>query len=129
MAKVITMKNLMNFKLKSASVKIMIGSFAAILLMITLSELKIFDISSQISLFLKVMAILALGVEIGVVAIAKRKGKNVDLFQWVSLTSIVILSLTLVAGLLGFSNSMLSMLEIFSLAVVVVSLAIEIIVR
>lgn len=123
------MKNLMNFKLKSSSVKMMILSFAIVLLAIALAELKIFDVNSQISLFLKVMAIIILAVEVGVVGIAKRKGKNVDLFQWVSITAIIILMITLSSGLIGLSNSILSMLEILALAIVTICLAIEMFVR
>lgn len=124
------LKNFLDVKLEESSVKIIIGFFGVLLVLLGLSVTSWFggfslDIAKVI-LFVSAVVIL---MEIGIVSIIKARGKNLDFFQWIGLSSSSLILLMLGFGLFGFDPNVLVVLRPYVIVLQGVSFLVEAFVR
>ena len=97
-------------KMKDASKRISAAILAVILLMLGLTAAGVFDVASYVVVIAKLGAVLVLFIEIGLMGIIKRKGKDLDFITGTELVIGALVALEVILHLVGVTVPALSAL-------------------
>ncbi len=95
-------------KMKDASKRISAAILAVMLLMLGLTAAGVFDVSGYVLTVAKLGAVLVLFIEIGLLGIIKRKGKDLDLVTGAELIVGALVAIEIIIHLVGVSIPTLS---------------------